>query len=53
LNLKRIAMNKAQEFVKQHHRHNHEVRFGQKYAISVVDTSDEVWPWPSFRILSI
>jgi hypothetical protein len=43
LNLKPIAMDKAQEFVKQYHRHNHEVRFGQKYAISVVDSSGELW----------
>jgi hypothetical protein len=42
LSLKPIAMNKAQEFVKQHHRHNHEVKFGPRFAISVVDAAGEV-----------
>jgi hypothetical protein len=27
----------------QYHRHNREVRFGQKYAISVVDENQELW----------
>ena len=43
LSLKPIGMKEANEFVAQFHRHNHEVRFGPRFAISVVDASDEVW----------
>jgi hypothetical protein len=43
LSIKPISMQKAQEFVKQHHRHNKEVKFGPRFAISVVDPSGEVW----------
>ena len=43
LSLKPISMEAAQEFVKQYHRHNKEVKFGPRFATSVVDASGEVW----------
>jgi hypothetical protein len=42
LSLKPIGMTEAQEFVKHHHRHNVEVPFGPRFAISVIDESGEL-----------
>ena len=53
LSLKPIAMNKAQEFVKQHHRHNHEVKFGPRFAISVVDAGGKFGESLSVHIQSL
>jgi hypothetical protein len=43
LSRKPISLQKANEFVNQHHRHNKEVKFGLRFAVSVVDPSGEVW----------
>ena len=42
LSVKPIGIGRANEFVKQYHRHNGTVSFGQRYAISVVDAPGEI-----------
>jgi hypothetical protein len=43
LHLQPIGIENANAFVREHHRHNKEVRFGPKFAIAVVDRSGEIW----------
>jgi hypothetical protein len=43
LSLPPIGVRTANEFVREHHRHNGKVGFGPRYAIAVVDESGELW----------